>query len=62
MDDNEKPEPGGVFNFTLTIKNLSPEAVSITALTDSYALPAACTDLVGDSLAANDGAAGGAVR
>ncbi len=43
-------EPGGVFQFTLTIKNTSVEAVTITALTDDNPLPTACTDLIGDVL------------
>jgi len=47
-----RPEPGGVFTYTLTIQNTSPEAVTITALTDSNTLSAACTQLVGTSLAA----------
>lgn len=45
------PEPGGIFTFTLTITNTSIEPVTITALTDTYALPSACTDLLGDILA-----------
>ena len=44
-------EPGGSFDYTLTITNNSVETVTITALTDSNALPADCTDLIGDSLA-----------
>ncbi len=45
------PEPGGDFVFTLTIHNPSPEAVTITALTDDNALSAECLALVGTSLA-----------
>ncbi|HEX6850742.1 MAG TPA: hypothetical protein VF139_04985, partial [Candidatus Polarisedimenticolaceae bacterium] len=45
-------EPGGTFTFTLTVKNTSPELVTITALTDDYPLPAACTGLIGQTLAA----------
>jgi hypothetical protein len=44
------PEPGGVFTFTLTIKNTSIENVTIAALTDDYPLPSTCTDLIGDAL------------
>ena len=53
-------EPGGEFTFTLLIQNLSTEPVTITSLTDSNLLSAECTALVGTTLAANDGAAGGA--
>jgi len=35
-------EPGGTFTYTLTIHNTSPEAVTITALTDSNPLSAEC--------------------
>ncbi len=52
VDDNEKPEPGGVFTFTLTITNNSVETVEITALTDTNALSAQCTGLIGTFLAA----------
>ncbi len=45
-------EPGGVFTFTLTITNNSVETVEITALTDTNALSAECTALVGTFLAA----------
>ncbi len=44
------PEPGGVFNYTLTITNTSVETVTITALTDDNALSAECLALVGTSL------------
>ena len=44
-------EPGGSFDYTLTITNNSVETVTITALTDTNTLSAACTDLIGDSLA-----------
>ncbi len=47
------PEPGGEFAFTLTIKNTSVEAVTITALTDDNPLSAECSDLIGDTLAPN---------
>ena len=53
-------EPGGEFVFTLDIINLSAEEVTITSLTDDYALSQECQDLVGTTLAANDGAPGGA--
>ena len=43
-------EPGGVFHFSLTIVNNSVENVTITALTDDNPLPAACTDLIDDTL------------
>ena len=46
------PEPGGTFNYTLTIHNTSTEAVTITALTDTNALSAECQALVGTTLAA----------
>ena len=52
VDDHSKPEPGGTFNFTLTIKNTSDHSVTITALTDDNALSQQCKDLVGTSLAA----------
>ena len=41
------PEPGGVFTYTLTIKNESVEKLQITSLTDSYTLSQDCTDLIG---------------
>ncbi len=47
-----RPEPGGSFDFTLTITNTSAEPVTITALSDDNPLPAACTNLIGDPLAA----------
>ncbi len=50
VDDNEKPEPGGTFNFTLTITNASVETVTITALTDDNALSAECLALIGTTL------------
>ena len=53
-------EPGGDFVFTLDIVNLSAESVTITSLTDDNALSQACLDLIGTTLAANDGAPGGA--
>ncbi len=46
------PEPGGVFNYTLVINNTSSEAVKVTALTDSNPLPAECTGLIGQVIAA----------
>ena len=64
VDDPSKPEPGGTFTFTLLIRNLSVEPVTITELTDSQSGDAvdfgACTALVGTVLAANDNAEGGA--
>jgi len=47
---SSRMEPGGVFTFTLTITNSYVENLTITALTDSNLLPAACTDLIGDIL------------
>ena len=44
------PEPGGLFTFTLIIQNTSSEPVTITALTDTNALNAACQALVGTVL------------
>ena len=46
-----RPEPGGVFTYTLEITNTSDETVTITALTDDNALSQACKDLVGTTLA-----------
>jgi alpha-tubulin suppressor-like RCC1 family protein/archaellum component FlaG (FlaF/FlaG flagellin family) len=60
VDVQTLPEPGGNFTFTLTIVNNSTEAVTINALTDTNSLPEACTGLIGTTLAASDGAAGGA--
>ncbi len=51
VDNDSKPEPGGIFNYTLTITNTSVEPVTITALTDSNTLSAGCNDLVGTILA-----------
>ncbi|HJR26528.1 MAG TPA: hypothetical protein VJ804_13720, partial [Acidimicrobiales bacterium] len=39
------PEPGGVFTYTLTITNLSPESVTITDLQDSNGLSGDCPGL-----------------
>lgn len=52
VDDDSKPEPGGTFTFTLSIKNTSDHEVTITALTDTNALSAECKALVGKKLAA----------
>ncbi len=41
------PAPGGVFTFTLTVRNLSVEPVTITSLTDDYELSAECIALIG---------------
>jgi len=46
-----RPEPGGSFDYTLTITNNSVEQVSITALTDTNTLSPTCNALVGSSLA-----------
>ena len=46
------PEPGGIFTYTLTITNTSPESVTITALTDDNPMSPACTALIGSTLAA----------
>ncbi len=45
------PEPGGVFNFTLTITNNSPETVWITELTDTNttSLSDECLSMVSDN-------------
>jgi hypothetical protein len=53
-------EPGGSFEFTLTIWNTSPEEVSIVSLVDDSTLSAACTALIGQKLAATDASSGGA--
>ena len=45
-------EPGGVFHFTLTIKNTSVEEVTITDLTDTNTLSAGCLALINTKLAA----------
>ena len=44
------PEPGGAFNYTLTIYNTSVEPVVVTVLTDTNPLPAACTSLIGQTI------------
>ena len=54
------PEPGGDFDYTLTIWNTSPEPVTITQLTDWYADPFMLGSYLGTKLAASDGAVGGA--
>ena len=54
VDDESKPEPGGTFNFKLTIKNTSDHTVKITELTDDNPLSDECKGLVGDSLGAGD--------
>jgi uncharacterized repeat protein (TIGR01451 family) len=54
VDDDSKPEPGGTFNFKLTIKNTSDHSVKITELTDDNPLSDECKGLVGDSLGAGD--------
>jgi LPXTG-site transpeptidase (sortase) family protein len=50
-----RPEPGGFFDYTLTITNNSVEIITITALTDTNTLSTECTDLIGDSLAVGAG-------
>ena len=45
-------EPGGVFTFTLTIKNTSVEPVTITSLTDDDMLSTECLALVATSIPA----------
>jgi|GEM_PF-4762282 len=47
-----RPEPGGVFTYTLTITNTSSEAVTITSLTDTHPLSPQCQALINTSLAA----------
>ncbi|MBI5951934.1 MAG: VWA domain-containing protein [Chloroflexi bacterium] len=54
VDVESLPEPGGVFNFKLTITNESAEPVEITALTDDNILSAECTALVGTTLAVGE--------
>ena len=49
-----RPEPGGVFTFTLTITNTSTEPVRLTLLTDDYPLSAACLALINSEMAAGD--------
>ena len=44
------PEPGGAFNYTLTIYNTSVEPVVVTVLTDTNPLSAACTSLIGQTI------------
>jgi len=53
-DPLTRVEPGGAFNFTLSIHNTSAEAVMITALTDDNALSAECQALVGTTLAVDE--------
>ncbi len=50
VDSNGTFNIGETATFTLTIKNTSLETVTITALTDTNPLPAACTDLIGATL------------
>ena len=52
VDDDSKPEPGGVFTYTLKVTNTSSETVTITALTDDHTLSAGCLALVGQTLSA----------
>jgi len=52
VDSASKAEPGGVFTYTLSVKNTSIEEVTITALTDSNPLSPECQALVGTKLAA----------
>jgi uncharacterized repeat protein (TIGR01451 family) len=49
-DPATRPEPGGVFNFTLVVRNTASEPVTITELTDTNPLPGACRDLIGRSI------------
>jgi uncharacterized repeat protein (TIGR01451 family) len=41
-----RPEPGGLFTYTLTITNTATEAVQIIGLTDTYPLSSACNALL----------------
>lgn len=50
VDDAEKQEPGGTFNYTLAITNNSVEDVVITALSDTNALSLECLALIGTTL------------
>lgn len=61
-------EPGGNVTFTVVVENLAPESVTITELTDTVGgtetdlltlADSNCSELAGDSLAANDGEPGG---
>ena len=56
VDPASRPEPGGLFTYTLSIHNTSADAqpVEITALTDTNALSSDCTDLVGTFLAPDE--------
>ncbi len=45
-----RPEPGGVFTYTLTITNTSLESATIASLTDSNTMSAACLALVGSTI------------
>ena len=54
VDPSSRPEPGGDFDFTLTIENTSDHAVEITELTDDNALSQECLGLIGDTLAAGE--------
>jgi hypothetical protein len=49
-DPGSLPEPGGTFDYTLTVKNTSDHEVEITALTDDHALSQECLDLIGEWL------------
>ena len=49
---NTRPEPGGVFNYTLTIHNTSAEAVTIKSLSDTNLLSLECEALINVTIAA----------
>ena len=53
VDDHSKPEPGGTFEFTLSIHNTADHDVKITELTDTNTLSQECLDLIGDTLSAD---------
>ena len=47
-----RPEPGGVFNYTLTVHNTSAEAVTIKSLSDTNLLSLECEALINATIAA----------
>ncbi|MEM7129244.1 MAG: hypothetical protein AAF702_23125 [Chloroflexota bacterium] len=53
VDPTFRLEPGGDFEYTLTIENNSTESVTIMSLTDTHALSAECTNLIGQQLPIN---------
>jgi uncharacterized repeat protein (TIGR01451 family) len=49
-----RPQPGGIFSFTLTVTNTASEPVRITELSDSYPLSVECQTLVETVLAVGE--------